>query len=464
MKCNCSRRNFLLGSAAGAAGLGLTSFGGMRPFMQLARADNPDTPDLHFIFCYFSGGWDILVGLDPRDPAVFTEEAVSQTLIQPSYDALVENRMGVTTDPYLTPEGVLLGPYMGDLGMMHSDRLQVIRGIAMETVSHQVGRRRFITGKAPVGLNARGSSAATWLAGLLGNDNLIPNLAIRMESYNRDLPATASAIRVNSVPDLLRALGPSTAMLPEFKEEQVDAFMADTAACPKARYSDFWQQAETSRRGATDLIRGDLSSYFEFDANTPYMEGVRAHYSANGNNNLSFAEQASATAVEAITLGISRAVSINIAGGFDTHAGNQWVAVQGPRQEAGWNLIARMVEMLDSRQYGDTGDTWLDHTVICAFSEFSRTPIRNQNRTGGRDHHLTNASALIGGPIRGGRVIGKSSDVGMGSVATNLETGQPDPDGHIIKPEHIHRTLLHLSGIEEDLADLRVPMIPAMFT
>jgi uncharacterized protein (DUF1501 family) len=165
--------------------------------------------------------------------------------------------------------------------------------------------------------------------------------------------------------------------------------------------------------------------------------------------------------VEAVTLGISRAVSINIAGGFDTHGGNVWSQVQGPRQEAGWNLIARMVEMLDSRQYGESSESWLDHTVIMAFSEFSRTP--RLNGTQGRDHHLTNAAALIGGPIRGGVAIGKSSDVGMGSVPTNLETGMPDPGGHIIKPEHLHRSLLHMAGFEEDVADLRVPYIPAMY-
>ncbi|MEE2827609.1 MAG: DUF1501 domain-containing protein [Myxococcota bacterium] len=463
MKCKSSRRNFLLGgAAAGAAGLGLGAFGGLEPLVHLARADNPDAPDLHFIFCYFSGGWDILVSLDPRDPQIFTPQAIPQTLIEPGYDSLTENRMGVSTDPYLSPDGPLYGPYLGDLGQFHSDRLQIVRGIAMETVSHGVGRRRFLTGKAPVGLNARGSSASTWLAGLLGQDNMIPNLAVRMESYNVDLPATASAIRVNSVPDLLRALGPSEAMLPEFEEDQVDVLMANTASCPKARYSNFWQQAESSRRGATELIRGDLSSYFEFSANTPYMEALRGHYSANGNNNLNFAEQASATAVEAITLGITRVASINIAGGFDTHSGVQWTAVQGPRQEAGWNLVARMAEMLDQRQYQDTGDSWLDHTVICCFSEFSRTP--RLNASGGRDHHLTNACALLGGPIKGGHVIGASSDLGMGSVPTSLESGRPDPDGHIINPEHVLRTLMYAAGIVEDRADLRVPWIPSMLT
>ena len=454
-----TRRNFLRGSAGAAAALGLTNFGGVEPFTRLAHASNPDAPDLHFIFCYFSGGWDSLIGLDPRDPAVFTPQEVPNTLIEPGYHLMEENRPGMTTDPYTTPEGVLLGPYMGDLGMMYSDRLQVVRGIAMETVSHGVGRARFITGKAPVGMNARGSSATTWLAGLLGQDNLIPQLAIRMDSYNRDLPATASAVQVNSVPDLIRALGPSSAMLPEFKEEQVSAFMEDQASCPRARYSPFWQQAETSRQGATDLIRGDLSNYFRFDDNTPYMQQIRDHYGGGGN--LGFAQRAAASAVEAITLGISRAVSINVAGGFDTHNGVQWRNVAGPRQEAGWNLITRMVEMLESREYGETGASWLDHTVILAFSEFSRTP--RLNGTGGRDHHLTNSAALIGGPIQGGRVIGKSSDIGMGSVLTNLENGLPDPAGEIIKPEHIHRTLLHMAGFEEDVADLRVPVIPAMY-
>ena len=45
-----------------------------------------------------------------------------------------------------------------------AQKICVVRGMSMETLTHEAGRRRFITGKPPSGLLARGSSGATWLA------------------------------------------------------------------------------------------------------------------------------------------------------------------------------------------------------------------------------------------------------------------------------------------------------------
>ena len=164
--------------------------------------------------------------------------------------------------------------------------------------------------------------------------------------------------------------------------------------------------------------------------------------------------------VTAITNGISRCVSVEVASGLDTHYDN-WTDEQGPRQRDGFDLIAAMVDDLASRPYkGSTSESWLDHTTIVGFSEFSRTPLLNPST--GRDHSLTNASFLLGAGIKGGQVIGASSDVGMSPQNVNLETGQVDPGGEIIRPEHIHRTLLESLGIFEDIGDLRAPSIPAL--
>ena len=80
----------------------------------------------------------------------------------------------------------------------------------------------------------------------------------------------------------------------------------------------------------------------------------------------------------------------------------------------------------------------------------------------GRDHSLTNACFLAGSGIRGGTVIGASSDIGMAPQSVNLETGLVDPGGEIIRPEHIHRTLLEGLGVTEDVGDLRAPAISAL--
>jgi uncharacterized protein (DUF1501 family) len=104
----------------------------------------------------------------------------------------------------------------------------------------------------------------------------------------------------------------------------------------------------------------------------------------------------------------------------------------------------------------------LDHTTIVGFSEFSRTPLINER--GGRDHALTNACFLAGGNIRGGAVIGASSDVGLAPQAIDFDTGElraTEDGGEVVRPEHILQTLFHDAGLDH-LADLRVNPIPAL--
>ncbi|MEM9494001.1 MAG: transcriptional initiation protein Tat, partial [Myxococcota bacterium] len=162
MKRSPSRRAVLKGALAAAGGLaafaGLgRNFGGLSP---IALATAAEVSDRYFIFCYFSGGWDLLISLDPRDPAVFREDVKKVTRIQPGYHLLPSgNRDLVAT----SVPGMTFGPYIGNL-VDHADKMALIRGMSMDTLTHEVGRRRFLTGKAPAGLQARGSSMATVMA------------------------------------------------------------------------------------------------------------------------------------------------------------------------------------------------------------------------------------------------------------------------------------------------------------
>lgn len=453
-----TRRSMLLSLLAGS---GLAALGGPQSILKLATAQAQDvTSDHHFIFCYFSGGWDILLGLDPRDPTRFTSENMEETLIQPGYELLPST----LTDGQLivSPRGIVYGPFIGDLATFSlANRVSVVRGMSMDTLTHEAGRRRFLTGHVPSGVNARGSSAATWLASLFGKEQIIPNLVARTESYNVDQPTYATGLRVDTVSDLLKALRPGDYALSANEEAQINNLLNTFAACDVAQKSTFYQQGEAGRLAANELVSKRVDAMFDFSANTEEMAAIRSHYGIpSGSSGLSTQQARAAMAVVAITSGLSRCVSIELAGGLDSHYGNNWLNEQGPRQQSGFNLMARMAEALAARQYKDTGDSWLDHTTLVAFSEFSRTALLNGY--GGRDHALTNAALLLGGKIKGGQVIGASSDTGMSPTATNLYTGLPDPAGEVVKPEHILRTLFAMSGIEDDLADLRVEPIHAL--
>src|SRR5688572_124957 len=78
------RRNFLKASAAFGGG----SLLGALPFRAFAQAANLAPADRCFVFLYFSGGWDVLLSLDPRDPDVFTADRVAETRILPGYGLL----------------------------------------------------------------------------------------------------------------------------------------------------------------------------------------------------------------------------------------------------------------------------------------------------------------------------------------------------------------------------------------
>ena len=84
----------------------------------------------------------------------------------------------------------------------------------------------------------------------------------------------------------------------------------------------------------------------------------------------------------------------------------------------------------------------LDNTVVCVLSEMGRTP--NLNPRGGRDHHpgaWTNF--MVGGPIRGGQVIGSTDKTGS------------RPLNNPIEPPQILASIYHAMGI-----DLETTMMP----
>lgn len=450
-----SRRGFLGGALALGAGLALSNPFSKHGMVQRALANAAALTDRYFIFCYFSGGWDLLISLDPRDPAVFREDLKKVTRIQPAFHMLPSGRRDLVTSA--VPD-MVFGPFIGNL-VNHVDKMCLVRGMSMDTLTHEVGRRRFLTGKQPAGLQARGSSLPTIIAGQVGNDTSIPNLSVRVEAYNEDQPDFATAIRVTSVTDLVRALRVSESPLGAVERAAINDLLSQSRDCPIDALSPVRQRGYDANAAAQELVARGLSPLFDFAAATPEMEAIRAHYGIDPYD-LASGEAQAAMAVTALVSGISRCVSFEAANDLDAH-GPTWASGHGPKLERGFNLVAAMLEDLAARPYKSTGDSWLDHTTVVLFSEFSRTPL--VNASSGRDHALTNACMLAGACIRGGQVVGRSSDLGMAPLPINLTTGQYDPDnGTIVKPEHIHRALLYSMGITEDIADWRADPLTAI--
>ena len=84
--------------------------------------------------------------------------------------------------------------------------------------------------------------------------------------------------------------------------------------------------------------------------------------------------------------------------------------------------------------------------VLILQSEMGRTPTYNKGN--GKDHWSIGSIMFLGPGIRGNRVIG-ATDEGQFAVPIDASTLALDRDhGMRVRPEHIHRALRELAGID----------------
>lgn len=445
-----SRRN-MIRSVLGTGGAFALS-----DLVRVAKAESttPLHPDRYFVFAVFSGGWDPQLALDPKDPSIFNDSTstIDETGIQTGY-----SRLGLGSDPrvHTSVEEMVFGPYIGELHEF-APRISLIRGMAMSSVSHQTATRHALTARVPAGNSVRGSSVATILASVLGQDEPIPNLVAQVETFNIHHPLWCSGLRTSSIADLRDSLSPGISLLEDAERDALEHFFVQEENRQQSRrIRSILERRLTSR----NLINENIADLF----NTSHSNliDLKELFGMNSGSTGS-AGSSALMAYQALTNGISRCVTFRATGGLDAHSGDSWKNNHGPNLQQGFNSVAALARQLEATPY-PTGGTWLDHTTIMCMSEFSRGP--KLNRSGGRDHYITNSSLLMGGGITGGKIIGATDSNKMRSQAVDLSTGLVDTDyGERISHEHIARTLLCSIGISDDIADLRNDPITALLS
>lgn len=487
-----SRRRFLQTVGLGSAAFAL----GDAVFLRDAEAEEGKPPRI-LVFCYFGGGWDQLMCLDPRPFAYDSEQADlfprAASQIDPAYDQILDaagNRDSAGHDKAIAywvnsaagkaAHGLVslagtsdrfVGPALYDTVLAtDSDvakRLCLVRGVNMGTLTHEVGRRYFITGKFPRGLQAAGSSLSTWVAyqnGAAGTP--VPNLSVGVESYNEGLPAFASALGVGSAGDLVNVLKPFTpsATAPAAPE----AIRQAAIEAKELRPEECWETKldgdglmstlRASRTNALSMVKQNLSGLFTFSSTTTDADLMRLYSQfgirtdGNFNNDVRSARGQALLAAQAITpraingklVAVSSCVSLQLAGGIDDHD-SDWGLTHGSTLRSGFDALGRLIRYL--QQTPDplvSGKSLFDRTLLMGFSEFARTP--NINSRGGRDHHLANACLVAGAGIKGG-VIGATRDADYGVQNIDPTSGRVSATGSTIRPSDIHATLLKGAGL-----------------
>jgi hypothetical protein len=400
---NVDRRSFFkclggLGAAAVASGPLLRAF-----------AEPAVGTDEFFVFIHASGGWDVTVSLDPRWEAKgLIDPATTRNL---DYAVLKKWReggevaIGERSFAPVQPAGskIVFGPAIGDLGDKY-DRLTVINGIAVNTVSHADGTVFAATGRHLAGGRVPASSIDTVMAHEFGTSQILPAVSVRFPSsfVGHHLDQRAMPLVVDGIGSMGRSLARSNTNLWVDDRDAVTALLTEEANDlalrsndPQAMKGFALQLAALQRMTGTSVQ--SLFDSAKLRAAQPSFNYSSQYMSAAATN--------AAFAVEAMKANLVRSVSFS-AGGFDTH--NNAYVDQGQKQQELFDVLARLIEVLDETPHPTrTGRRLSDHTHIMVVSEFCRTP--QINPTMGRDHY-PNGSALVISPRFNANMVYGSSD------------------------------------------------------
>lgn len=463
-----SRRQLLQHGALGGAAFLLADF-----FPALAKAANSSSPDHpFFIFCSFEGGWDQLLACDPRDA---TDPAHGEgKTINPGYDVVAPSDPLVSSvlaetggSGVYTPTGaaISVGPTMYNLAKAHFEDLCIVRGIDMGTLTHAVGTRYFLTGKFPRGLQANGSSASAAVAGLGGAQTDIPNLVVGMESYNEDFDSFATGVAISSPTDVLAMVSPLSEQLEGDTAGAVQGYIrgwgcTDIKLDGQGAVAAYLDSAD--RSGV--LLSGELAEYFDFLNPSAATQSVLKHFGITGSSASVQSQMQGPTggcflAAQAISKGVSQAVSICLATGIDHHD-DAYEDDHAPMLSAGFDALSQLITYLKETLDANGKPFW-DRCVLLATSEFARTPSINSR--GGRDHHLSSSCLVAGKGIKGNQIIG-GTDETLTRQLIDPATGKVGGD-MLIRPPDVHATILAALGLDaEHLANQDPRVITAMLS
>lgn len=147
-------------------------------------------------------------------------------------------------------------------------------------------------------------------------------------------------------------------------------------------------------------------------------------------------------AIDALSLGVSRVVTISAPGNWDTHGNND--ALQTPLWENTFAGLGILMEKL-ARTPGEYGTSLADETTVVVLSEMGRTPSLNAQN--GKDHHPITSCMLVGPSVTGNRTVGGYDSQFFGQPI-NPNTAELSTSGQVLSAEMLGATLLHLGGID----------------
>ena len=142
-------------------------------------------------------------------------------------------------------------------------------------------------------------------------------------------------------------------------------------------------------------------------------------------------------AIAAFKSGVSVSVDL-VYGGFDTHGNND---------ERQARLLAGLATRVDELWRRAEEHGFADRLVVIIGSEFSRTNYYNGND--GKDHWPVGSLVVMEDNQPWTDHVAVATDELHFALPVDPLTLEPDPNGNIIYPNHVHKTLRRHLGLED---------------
>lgn len=408
-----SRRKLGLLAAGGLAGLAAPR---LRPLSAAPVA----APERKFLFLFCSGGWDTTYCFTPTTSDVADVEP----------DATAAEVNGIR---FVDRES---RPNVRSFFQEYGDRLCLINGIEVQSITHERCRQLILTGRAD-------GDADDWPS-ILGarsiNELVLPYVVMDGPAFNSRY--TSQVVRVGDTAQLPRLISgealsgadggifaPSDTI-----DAMEDAYLRQRAAAvslaakPGApeRFADQFATA-LSQMERLMVMSNDIVL-------TTSMRGCERDIVSD-----------CATAFDCFELGLARCAMVRYNGwcneGWDTHQGNEL-------QDTNFNDIFGYLDevMLDlATRVSPSGAPLSDELTLVVFSEMGRSP--RLNGWLGKDHWTFTSTMLIGAGVRGGQVIG-DMDGSLRGRPIDMDSGEVFEAGTHLLPKHLGATLLALGDID----------------
>jgi len=396
-----NRRHFMETMATATAALGL-------PAMSFAQNAGSDRK---FLFVFANGGWDPLCVFAPKfgAPSIDMEERAAAYTV--AGHRLVDH-----------PER----PSVRRFFERHGREVAIINGLSTRSVSHEVCAAVATTG----GTSAQSPDWASLVAQGGQLDYSVPSLVMGGPSFPGQLESLVSRAGSGGQLQLLVSNGLDE-LTDGAAETELTGFGARLDRFVKAR-------AGRSSTGRTQSRRAHLARDLAASVRrATELKAIDGDLSLGAED---VPEQMNA-AVAALSLGLSRSVSIVDNNEWDSHEDN---SVQVEAFEGLFaNLSNLMTQLAETR--GQSGRPLIEETTVVVYSEMGRTPLYNE--TGGRDHWPYTSVMMMGAGIKGGRTLGAFDD-GFAGVGFDPNTGTPNPMELGVPSKDLGATLVHMAGLD----------------